>query len=81
MCFVMLDHVIVDKLYFHSCSDDSESHDHQSGSHDSSSDEEEETMEVTDGRHDNQWDCESVLSTYSNLYNHPVTINDPVGVC
>ncbi|XP_065900401.1 protein LTV1 homolog [Dysidea avara] len=54
---------------------DSGSHDLQDGSHDASS--EEETVEVTSGRHDNQWDCESVLSTYSNLYNHPVTISDP----
>ena len=61
------------------CSPDSGSHDLQDGSHDASS--EEETVEVTSGRHDNQWDCESVLSTYSNLYNHPVTISDPVGVC
>ena len=25
-----------------------------------------------------QWDCESVLSTYSNLYNHPTKIKEPV---
>jgi len=24
-----------------------------------------------------KWDCESILSTYSNLYNHPRTITDP----
>ena len=24
-----------------------------------------------------QWDCESVLSTYSNLYNHPARITEP----
>ncbi|XP_041064969.1 protein LTV1 homolog [Carcharodon carcharias] len=24
-----------------------------------------------------QWDCESILSTYSNLYNHPKLITDP----
>ena len=24
-----------------------------------------------------QWDCESVLSTYSNLYNHPTKITEP----
>jgi len=23
-----------------------------------------------------QWDCESILSTYSNIYNHPKLIND-----
>ena len=25
-----------------------------------------------------QWDCESILSTYSNLYNHPKLIREPV---
>ena len=25
----------------------------------------------------NNWDCESILSTYSNLYNHPKTISEP----
>lgn len=30
------------------------------------------TEEVTE-----QWDCESILSTYSNLYNHPKLIIDP----
>ena len=59
--------------------DQSGSHNLQDGSHDSSS-EEEETIEVTDDHHDNQWDCESVLSTYSNLYNHPVTISEQVRV-
>ena len=24
-----------------------------------------------------RWDCESILSTYSNLYNHPKTIKEP----
>lgn len=24
-----------------------------------------------------KWDCESILSTYSNLYNHPAVIADP----
>lgn len=24
-----------------------------------------------------QWDCESILSTYSNLYNHPKLIEEP----
>jgi len=46
-------------------------------SHDLSS-EEEELVEVSDDCHENKWDCESILSTYSNLYNHPVTISDPV---
>ena len=47
-------------------------------SHDVSSEEEEELVDVSDNGHKNQWDCESILSTYSNLYNHPVTIADPV---
>ena len=25
----------------------------------------------------NNWDCESIISTYSNLYNHPKTISEP----
>lgn len=24
-----------------------------------------------------KWDCESILSTYSNLYNHPKLISEP----
>ena len=24
-----------------------------------------------------KWDCESILSTYSNIYNHPTLIKDP----
>ena len=24
-----------------------------------------------------KWDCESILSTYSTLYNHPQTIHEP----
>ena len=47
------------------------------GSHDHST-EEEELVEVSDDSQENQWDCESILSTYSNLYNRPVTISDPV---
>lgn len=30
----------------------------------------------------NKWDCESILSTYSNLYNHPKLIAEPkVNTC
>ena len=47
-------------------------------SHDVSSEEEEELVDASDDGHKNQWDCESILSTYSNIYNHPVTITDPV---
>lgn len=47
------------------------------GSHDLSS-QEEELVEVSDDCDEkHHWDCESILSTYSNLYNHPVTISDP----
>jgi len=28
-------------------------------------------------KENNNWDCESILSTYSNLYNHPKTIAEP----
>ena len=24
-----------------------------------------------------KWDCETILSTYSNLYNHPKVIEEP----
>jgi protein LTV1 len=27
-------------------------------------------------RNDHEWDCESILSTYSNLYNHPTLIRE-----
>lgn len=42
-----------------------------------SSEEEMVELEVTDGDTDRKWDCESVLSTYSNAYNHPKVINEP----
>jgi protein LTV1 len=32
------------------------------------------TVEV---KPDEKWDCESILSTYSNLYNHPKLITEP----
>ena len=35
---------------------------------------EEETVQLEG---DQQWDCESILSTYSNLYNHPTLIKEP----
>ena len=37
--------------------------------------EEEEEEEVAPEEHE-AWDCESILSTYSNLYNHPAQIRD-----
>lgn len=40
---------------------------------------EEEDLEklLVDGRGKNKWDCESIISTYSNIYNHPKLISDP----
>lgn len=32
---------------------------------------------VIDARERNKWDCESILSTYSNIYNHPKLISEP----
>ncbi|XP_011874621.1 PREDICTED: protein LTV1 homolog [Vollenhovia emeryi] len=40
---------------------------------------EEEDLEdlVVDARERDKWDCESIISTYSNIYNHPKLISDP----
>ena len=29
------------------------------------------------GRKEEKWDCESIISTYSNIYNHPKLIEEP----
>ncbi|KAI0225497.1 hypothetical protein LSAT2_023743 [Lamellibrachia satsuma] len=42
-----------------------------------SSDSETELENVMVEQPKQQWDCESILSTYSNLYNHPKTIDEP----
>lgn len=34
-------------------------------------------MEVSDDEHREKWDCETILTTNSTLYNHPRTITDP----
>lgn len=45
---------------------------------DSSSDDEERLQKLTvEPRERDKWDCESVLSTYSNIYNHPKLISEP----
>ncbi|XP_022091362.1 protein LTV1 homolog isoform X2 [Acanthaster planci] len=48
---------------------------------DASDDEDEDDnlvkMTVTETKKEERWDCESILSTYSNLYNHPTTIKEP----
>lgn len=40
---------------------------------------EDENLEklIVDARNKDKWDCESILSTYSNIYNHPKLISDP----
>lgn len=40
----------------------------------SSSDEDDLVKLVVDAREKDKWDCESILSTYSNIYNHPKLI-------
>lgn len=45
-----------------------------SDSESSSSLEDIRLVPVEDKEH---WDCESILSTYSNLYNHPKLISEP----
>jgi len=42
----------------------------------SSEDEDLEKLTV-DAREKDKWDCESILSTYSNIYNHPKLISEP----
>lgn len=44
-----------------------------------SSSEGEDNLEklVVDARERDKWDCESILSTYSNIYNHPKLITEP----
>lgn len=41
---------------------------------DTDSDDELVTMEVPEKE---KWDCQSILSTYSNIYNHPKLITEP----
>ncbi|XP_043525037.1 protein LTV1 homolog isoform X2 [Frieseomelitta varia] len=44
-----------------------------------SSSEDEGSLEelVVDAREKDKWDCESIISTYSNIYNHPKLISEP----
>ncbi|XP_071524131.1 protein LTV1 homolog isoform X2 [Panulirus ornatus] len=39
--------------------------------------EEKDEVEVSDDEHREKWDCETILTTNSTLYNHPRTITDP----
>lgn len=46
--------------------------------YDSDSDQEEPTYKLSVENPDKKkWDCESIISTYSNIYNHPAIIRDP----
>lgn len=36
-----------------------------------------EKVTIESSRKRNRWDCESILSTYSTLYNHPTVIREP----
>eukprot|EP00794_Sanderia_malayensis_P011325 gene11325-12511_t len=40
-------------------------------------DKEDEDFEIYEEKEKEEWDCESIVSTYSNLYNHPTTIPIP----
>nr|CAG4641818.1 EOG090X08PQ [Eurycercus lamellatus] len=42
-----------------------------------SNEEDESTSSDEDGIPERKWDCESILSTYSNIYNHPKLISEP----
>ncbi|NXA52896.1 LTV1 protein, partial [Nothocercus julius] len=42
-----------------------------------SEEEKEETVALVIEESKEKWDCESILSTYSNLYNHPKLIEEP----
>lgn len=45
--------------------------------YDSNSDEEESTYKIPVLNPDEKkWDCESIISTYSNIYNHPALIKE-----
>ncbi|NXT00663.1 LTV1 protein, partial [Jacana jacana] len=45
--------------------------------HEESEEEKEEIVTVVIEESKEKWDCESILSTYSNLYNHPTLIKEP----
>ena len=40
-------------------------------------DDREEKIKMYIDERKEKWDCESILSTYSTLYNHPTTIKEP----
>nr|CAG4634884.1 EOG090X08PQ [Alona affinis] len=44
---------------------------------DGSDDDEDDTTSSEEDAPERKWDCESILSTYSNIYNHPKLISEP----
>jgi protein LTV1 len=36
-----------------------------------------EVIALEETSKEDKWDCESIISTYSNLYNHPKMISEP----
>ncbi|XP_054460944.1 protein LTV1 homolog [Anoplopoma fimbria] len=51
--------------------------DEDSDEEDEDSDEEEEMEKIVIKAPDEKWDCETIISTYSNIYNRPKVIQDP----
>jgi len=50
--------------------------------YDSDSEQEEPTYKVpVENPDEKKWDCESIISTYSNIYNDPALIKDDPPVC
>ena len=45
--------------------------------HDESDDDDDDSTSSEEGVRERKWDCESILSTYSNIYNHPKLISEP----
>ena len=41
------------------------------------SNDEKEMIEVEEEEFEDKFDCESILTTYSNIYNHPKLISEP----
>lgn len=50
---------------------------HSSSDESDDDDELESERLVVEARERDKWDCESILSTYSNIYNHPKLISEP----
>ena len=46
--------------------------------HQSDDEDDDSSSSDEDGAPERKWDCESILSTYSNIYNHPKLISEPL---